>query len=514
MLIDARDLAPRHHFDADICIVGAGAAGIAMARRLAKNGVQTLLIESGGFTQDVRTQQLYDGPGDGTVLAKPSTYLHRTRLRYVGGTTNHWGGMCRPLDSLDFERRSWVPNSGWPINRSTLAPYYTEAAEVLQVDPFDLEADEARPSGPSKWFLPDEVFVTRNFHYSPPTRFREVYGDELVASDRIRLVTWANLVEIVLRPDGTAVDQLRLATLTKRESTVRARTFVLACGAVENARMLLLSNRVHSNGVGNGHDLVGRYFLEHPHVAFAGALVIDADPWRRDRNARRALEAFFSGDGKKNAVVCPSPATQRAHQLLNASLWVNVHERGRSRIERRIWGALRETAHLERADEEGIERTPDAAAPCGARLYLRSEMVPDPNNRIKLIDEVDELGLRRAHLTWNLGSTDLDGVQRMLALLAHELARQGLGRGRVGLDPDDPWRYCSGGSHHLGTTRMSASPTQGVVDTDCRVHGVKNLYVAGSSVYPTGGHANPTLTLVALAMRLAAHIGEQHPATS
>ena len=272
--------------------------------------------------------------------------------------------------------------------------------------------------------------------------------------------------------------------------------------------MLLLSNGVQRTGIGNAYDLVGRYFLEHPHVAFAGAFVLDADPWRSDRKARRALEVFFSGEGKKNAVLCPSPEAQREHGLLNAAFGSTSTSAAGAASSGASGARCARRSRLEDATTRRRQRGQRTTRRRAARACTCDRRwCPTRTTAIKLVDEVDELGSAPVHLTWNLGTTDLDGVQRMLALLARELAlRHGLGRGRIGLDPDNPWRYCSGGSHHLGTTRMSTSPTQGVVDTDCRVHGVGNLYVAGSSVYPTGGHANPTLTLVALAMRLAGHL--------
>jgi choline dehydrogenase-like flavoprotein len=507
MVIDARTLPPGYRHASQVCIIGAGAAGITIARKLAARGLDVLLLESGDFVADTATQRLYEGPAAGTVLSTPSEYLVVSRLRFVGGTTNHWGGMCRPLDALDFEKRSWVPESGWPIAERDVAAHYGEAAEVLQLQPFDLTAERA-PGAVASFFPSGSAFESRHFHYSPPTRFREVYGDELRRSPRIRLVTNANVTDVVLRPDGGSVAELRLATLNGRTATASARHYVLACGAIENARLLLASNGVQRQGIGNAHDQVGRNFADHPHLSLVGGFMLHADPWRTDSAAWRHLARAFDGDEQRRTLVLwPSPAAQERHGLLNAAFSVNAHRRGRTRIERRAFGALDAVHALEHG--RNASATPEAGPhlPAGGRLYLRTEMAPNAANRVTLSDRRDALGNRQAALTWHLGDPERRTVDGMLRLLAAELGRLGLGRAGTNLQPDHTWPRTTGGSHHIGTTRMSSSPSQGVVDTDCRVHGVANLFVAGSSVFTTSGYVNPTFTLVALALRLADRLG-------
>ncbi|HEY8550753.1 MAG TPA: GMC family oxidoreductase [Vicinamibacterales bacterium] len=505
MLIDARSLPSGHRHTSQICIIGAGAAGITIARRLAARGLDVLLLESGGFAPDARTQTLYEGPAQGTVLSSPSDYLAVSRLRYVGGTTNHWGGMCRPLDAIDFEKRPWVPESGWPIAERDVAAYYDEAAQVLQLRPFDLEA-ERQPGNVPSIFPPSSAFEARHFHYSPPTRFREVYGDDLRRSPRITLVTGANVTEIVLQPDGGSVSELKLSTLDGRTSTASARHYVLACGAIENARLLLASNGVQQHGIGNAHDLVGRYFADHPHLGLVGAFTLHAEPWRSNAAAWQKLARAFDGDDERRTLVLwPSPAAQERLGMLNAAFSVNAHQRGRTRIERRIFGALDAVRALADGREPSPEENP--SLPAGGRLYVRTEMAPNPENRVTLSDERDALGNRRAALTWYFGDAERRTVDGMLRLLATELGRLGLGRAATHLEVDHDWPRTTAGSHHMGTTRMSSTPSTGVVDTNCRVHGVANLYVAGSSVFPTPGYVNPTFTIVSLALRLADQLG-------
>lgn len=518
---DAREIEDGTEIACDLAIAGAGAAGITLARALAGSNLRICVLESGGLEYEEPVQDLYRGRNAGL----PYFDLDVCRLRFLGGSTNHWGGRCRPLDELDLEPRPWVPLSGWPFSRAALEPYYREAQTICQLGRYDYRA--AAWLGPGQEALPFDPakVVSRVWQYSPPTLFGEVYRDELEAAN-VDLILHANVVEIEANEGGTEVAALRVATLEGRRLTVRSRVYVLACGGLENPRLLLASNRQINVGLGNQRDLVGRYFMEHPHANAARALVVDP-----------AVLAFYTrgqgagGDPGLEVVGCLnlSPERQRAEELLNFDALFTVDNIGDSGYAalRRIWNAAERGAWPEDLAGDlwqalsdfgdtaaglmgrfGLrEYRPDHA---GFRMWCSAEQAPNPDSRVRLGDERDALGLPRIVLEWRLTELDKRSLRAGHQAIAEELGRTGLGRLQI-----DDWLMADlttwsptleGGHHHMGTTRMSADPAHGVVDADGRVHGIANLYVAGSSVFPTSGSANPTLTIVALALRLAAHL--------
>ena len=278
MLLDARRIERGAVVEADLCIVGAGAAGIALARELAGTPLSVCLLESGGFQPDAATQSLYEGPSRGTLLEEGGDYLSRSRLRFFGGSTNHWQGWCRPLDPLDFEARPWVEHSGWPLDRGALEPYYARAAELVQI-PHVGDAEAPVLAGPGALLLPGSEWVaTRLFTFSPPTAFGRVYRDALARAPNVTLLTHANVREIRLDAGGSRVESVRVACLEDNAFDVRARYTALAAGGIENARLLLASNRQRPAGIGNGHDRVGRYFADHPVLDVGHVVLTDAAP--------------------------------------------------------------------------------------------------------------------------------------------------------------------------------------------------------------------------------------------
>jgi choline dehydrogenase-like flavoprotein len=500
MLIDARDIASGTTRPYDLCVVGAGAAGITLARRLRAERFSIALVESGGFTFDPATQDLYQGTTLGPGLSGAS-YLSTSRLRFFGGTTNHWGGWCRPLDPLDFETRAWVPHSGWPIGRAELAPYFEEAAGVVQIVPFTdaLEAERVRDS-PS--LLPGDLIVTKRMYTSPPTRFGTEYRKEIVEAPQVDVILHANVVRIETNEAGSSVRAVRVATLGGRQFSVTAKAFVLAAGGIENARLLLASDGVQKSGLGNQGDAVGRYFMEHPECP-VGHIYVTGD--------RDVLETYRTRRGSLG-LLCLSDRAQREHELLNASF--QLGSSGDLPLPSEAGGVpLAIGPAIEALDRVGEKGAPDEERQY-VGCYVRAEAAPNPTSRLTLVRETDQLGMRRVNLAWRMGQLESRTIQHAIELLATELGRTG--RGRMFLLYDraarevslgrPPWRGVHGGSHHMGTTRMSDSPKTGVVDTNGRVHGVANLYVAGSSVFPTVGFANPTFTIIALALRLARHL--------
>ncbi len=486
MLADADQLPDGTALKADLCVCGAGAAGIAIALELNRGRRRVLVLEGGGRDREDRSQDLYAGTADPPL--DPS-YLRNSRLRYFGGTTNHWLGYCRPLDPIDFEKRPWVPHSGWPFGAATLEPFYRRAAGVCRIEPDfgPLVPPGSRAGGPI-WKAPFRV---------EPTRFAKVHGRALRDSRNVEVLLHANLLRVRLDGAGGRVDRLEAATLGGRRFAVRARHYVLALGGIENARALLVSDNVQGRGIGNQHDLVGRFFMDHPGFRVASFCASGDSPWTEPR----------SGPGGDWLGYRLTDEEQRRREigngLLSFDLVTLADDLPHQLLTTDAGRAL--AAHLEVAAGGRPQPAGGETRRFFSYLGVRPEMAPDPRNRVTLGDRLDAFGQRRTHLAWQPRALDVETVRQSLEVLAHESGRHGLARIRV--DPALLLEAAySPGFHHIGTTRMHDDPRQGVVDGDGRVHGVANLFVAGSSVFPTAGYANPTLTLVALALRLADHL--------
>lgn len=498
--------------DADVCIIGAGAAGITAARELINSGLEVCLLESGGFEYEQSIQDLYKGVSVGKEYPVDST-----RLRMFGGTTNHWSGTCRPLDALDFEERAWVPHSGWPINKTHLDPYYARAQEVCQLGPYDYSAGRWETSEAKHAKALGEGIYTTVFQFSPPTRFGAVYRDELKRAGNLRVLLYATVLQLQLVAGGDAVDHVRVHSNGGRGFRVHAKYFVLAAGGIESPRLLLLSDTIQRNGIGNEFDLVGRFFMDHPilhdtaHGMLDGEVDLNYYRWRRkvDGTEVGGFLAFRPQMQKRgNLLNCglqmrpaeAAPAVRSMHRVLKSlKRWDMPDELGED-----VWTMLKDMDDVAGAVYRKL------FGPVLTRFSYWAEPQPNPDSRITLNTERDRLGQRKVQVAWRTTRTDSENLARAHRLLAAELGRIDLGRIRLNFDsengawPETPELHKS--NHHIGTLRMASDAKRGVVDRDCRVHGVDNLYVASSAVFPTAGHANPTLTIVALAIRLADHL--------
>ena len=503
MFIDGRNVPDGTIVEAEIAIIGAGAAGISIARALRNTDARVVLIESGGLDFEPDTQDLYSGESVGI----PYT-LDTSRLRYFGGSTNHWGGWCRPFEPIDFEQRDWVPHSGWPISRADLDPYYVRANEVCQVGPF-IYNDPAAFSEGGKYMPLDlgREVMTRWFEYSPPTRFGWTYRQDIEKASNIKTYLNSNVMEIVPNAEATKVERLRVGTLTGRRFEVRPQTVILATGGIENARMLLLSNSVEKAGLGNSRGLVGRYFMEHPHIERPCEIMI-TDPslvapyyqtYTKSAGASVRGVFMFTAEYLRKNLRLGTVITFYKQKEIRTDIDVEEKDTEPSRdIEPGLAQLIRSTSS--RASE-----SPVLAVRYGTGCA--TEQAPNPDSRITLSTEKDSLGLNRTKIDWRLSSSDRANLRHNIDALARAFGAWGEGRVRIRLPDRDKWDEAEGwGNHHMGTTRMAADPRKGVVDANCKVHGVENLYVAGSSVFTTSSTVNPTLTIVALALRLADHV--------
>ena len=514
MHTDARTLENGTVLEGDLCIVGAGASGITIAREFANTSLKVLLLEGGGFEFEQRMQDLYRGE----IVGQPYFPLQAAALHYFGGTTNHWAGFCSTYDEIDFEKRDWVPHRGWPIRRQDLDPFYARAQTILELGPYKYEPADWKQGDADRVPLLDDSksFRTKMWQFSPPTRFGTKYRNEIVSSPNIHLYTYANVVEVEANEAVAAVRSARIRTFDGKEYHARARSFVLACHSIQNARLLLTSNRQARTGLGNGNDLVGRYFMEHFEMP-SGELVL-ATP----ESTKTKLYAMNGLGGPPRGELAITPAAQREHRILHGTASVEAGNYGDPVMSTfQFFDTVMMNA--QRAWQKGGRKGPPpiaaaaaATAPRGSgpprfyHLTTRQEQAPNPDSRVTLSAEKDALGMPRAKLDWRLTDLDKRSMRTFYQLLGREMGRTATGRVQIRdwlLSDDKTWpSFISGGWHHMGTTRMSDDPKQGVVDANCRVHGLNNLYIGGAAVYPTAGAVNPTLTLVALSLRLADHL--------
>jgi choline dehydrogenase-like flavoprotein len=532
LIEDLRESPRGTTISADVCLIGAGAAGITIARELAGSALRVCLIEGGGMQYEYQdSQALYQGASVGDPVS-----LMGGRLRFFGGTTNHWGGRCTPLDEIDFRQRDWIPHSGWPIDRAALDPYYARAQKVAGFPTRWLsEADTlsflkiALPSINGQWIKP---FL---WHYAPAMKDAPVwkwggaYGKDLQDSRNVQVLLHANFTAFTTEEDRSRVRSMTVKSLNGVSATIVAKNYVLCCGGIENARLLLLGAAQNSGAFGNNNDLVGRYFMQHPRGP-AGLIV---SPERMSR-VQEQFNILRGPDGLQIEIgLALAPQIQEIERLLNCSavlqyqgdpesgvtaaqdIWRSLltgsWPPGMGEKVARIAGDFGAFAHgLEHRLSSGHSLALEGSAGVPSRsaiVLLDLEQAPNPDSRISLAEDRDALGLPRVKADWRLGQLERRTAARFINYIGAEFARLGIGRCQI-----EPWlqndripmsEALSETYHYIGTTRMADDPRKGVVDKDCAVHGMNNLYVAGSSVFPTAGQANPTLTIVALALRLA-----------
>ncbi len=548
MIGDARNIVYGTTLEADICIVGAGAAGIALALELLRSGMRILLLEAGGSAEDPDDQALYQGEVANPLLHSPPD---KYRQRRFGGSTTIWGGRCVPFDPIEFERRSWVHDSGWPISYHEVATHYPRANALCEAGDFIYDAERAVPGGMRpllRDFAPVDFTTKPIERFSCPTDFGRRYRDRLASAPSVRVLLHANCTRLIASADGARIEQATVQTLDGNHFGVVATRFILATGALEVARLLLASREVQATGIGNQRGLVGRYYMCHL-AGTIGRLRIDGPPDRAWHGYERSedgvycrrrialTEAAQRREAIGNAVFrlhhprIPDPRHRTGalsaiylarrlisyeygkrlvtHQPLGARAWLqHVANAGFDAVgtSHFLWHWFRDRVLAERKFPTVIIRPRKNLF----SLDFNAEQAPNRDSRVRLAEQADRLGMPRLHIDWRYTELDLRTVATAFQLLQRDVARSGLGE--LTLDPDEAdieaviRRDGAYGGHHIGTARMGSDPADGVVDANCRVFSVDNLYVAGSAVFPTSGQANPTLTIVALAIRLARHI--------
>jgi choline dehydrogenase-like flavoprotein len=460
-------------FRPQVCITGAGPAGVTIARELAAAGIPAVIFEAGGLELSEESQEFYKGASKGD----PYFDLDATRLRYFGGSSNHWAGWCRALDALDFEAKRHVPDSGWPITRADIEPHLGKTHDILELVPFK----EDRP-------ISDDIRWVQLIK-SPAVRFGEKFRTEFEKSGEIALVLNTYVTE--LRGDGKRVSSAKLWSNGAAAGDFSADTFVVCTGGLENSRLLLWSNGQSGNRVVPQPEALGRYWMEHPQFEGGNIVLFDKTVFEHDA----VNEAFFS----------PSKLAINARKILNFG--IRVIEAPYPGMKQLIadlachapdlaeWVALGLAQHLR----------------CAAQIYVAWEQAPLASNHIALSQsDKDPAGVPRLILNWKKSEIEHRTFLEGLKLFGETFAAKNLGRLRIddwitsGADYPDDQELA--GHHHMGGTRMGDDPKTSIVDRDCKVHGMENLYIGGSSVFATSGQCNPTTTIVALALRLGAHL--------
>jgi len=550
MLIDASTFPFGHQIQADVMVIGSGPAGLALALNLASSNCSVVVLESGGVKREIDCDELNEGESvRPDVHAIPSLY----RTRVLGGTSAVWGGRCVPLQDIDFEKRDWVPHSGWPIAADEISPWLGPAANFLEAGQAEFEQTTLRTDIELiRGFKSADIAIAVE-RFSPPTNVGRKYYKDVCRASGLTVVTHATCLELIPNTDNNSISSLRCCGPDGRIFSAQGRFYVAAAGGLETTRLLLASTANNLSGVGNKHGLVGRYYMCHIEGTFGQLELWPANRpvhWGFERTidgiyARRKLQ--LTADVQRKERVCnsmwrlhhPIPGNP-SHGLAVLSLMYLVKQFiipeyrrklgmvDRAQLAHSKRGPNHYIAHLRNlvSDLPGLSsftanwiihrylkyrRIPFVVLPSREGKYpldFNAEQTPNWHSRVYLGKERDRFGVPRLIVDWQMADDDIKSAVKAFAILKSSFEQSGVGT--VNYDPatfiDVVREAVPLGGHHIGTARMATDPKQGVVDGNCKVHGMNNLYIAGSAVFPTSGHANPTLTIVALAMRLAAHI--------
>jgi choline dehydrogenase-like flavoprotein len=547
----ANEVAPDCMLKADVCIVGSGHAGISLGLHLLDTGLEVIILESGGDKDGKETRALNEGETfDEAMHCPPDKY----RRRCFGGSSTIWAGRCVPMDPIDFEVRPWIANSGWPISYDEVSAYYGAATRLVEAGENDYDGRTALGPNPPemfKGFRSERVTTDTLERFSPPTDFGARYRHKLASAKKLRVFKHANAIGIELNDDGSRVRAIKVATLAGKRFRVEAPLIVLATGGLETPRLLLANREVHSHGIGNAHDVVGRYYQCHI-ASNVGDLKVE----RPVGNVRHGYELSLEGVYCRRRIALV-PEEQRRREVGNLAARLHFpnisdpsHRIGvlsglymarsiisyeySKRLHGGDWaspalyfGHLRNIvfdpfdtlaflSHWIRKRVLAARKFPSVILRNKSNrfsLEVHGEQEPLPESRLTLIeDSLDPFGMPRLRIDWRYSQKDIETVRVTLDVIAEELKRTGVGTltyNREMLERD-LMRYGAYGGHHIGATRMGHDVRTSVVDSNCQVHGVDGLFLASSSVFPTSSQANPTLTIIAMALRLGDYLKRRH----
>jgi choline dehydrogenase-like flavoprotein len=534
VIIDANSLPDGKLVTSDLCIIGAGIAGLPVAYAFLDTGVSVTIVESGGLEPNATMQSLNTGKNIGV----PYYDLDQTRARAFGGTSHMWtcelgnaklGVRLMGLDEMDFEKRDWVPNSGWPFTKNELDPYYIKAHEFCEIGPYSYSVNDWRDALPAEDIplLPDENTVTtRIFQFAGKELWYKKYKDVFEKARNISTYINATVLNIAAAESGNVIDHLEAGTPEGKRFRFKPKWYILAAGAIEAPRILLLSDSVHHNGLGNLYDNVGRYFMEHPHI-WTGYIVPSSD---KILNRIGLYKVHTVRNTTIMGKLALNHEIQRKEKLLN--FVTSIHPMNKSFIPegmlkfKKLIGAFIRGRISPENVVQAIHNLPDVGTQITRKVRRKidrkynyklnqpnvlvmnpmAEQIPNPDSRVTLNNDRDMFGQNRVNLKWQLTSQDINSIRRSQQIMKSELKKHGIGDLVIELTDDSIPRRIHGGWHNMGTTRMHVDPKSGVVDQNCKVHGLSNLYIAGPSVFPTVGCANPVLTSIAMSFRLADYL--------
>ena len=494
-----------------VCVIGSGFSGAIVAVDLAMAGIEVLLLESGSSEPDHRIDSMLD-----RVDVSGRTQLNFGFSRQLGGASNLWAGRVAPLDPVDFECREWIPHSGWPISRSDLEPYYVRAGDILGIPGYSTfhEPGHARPG-----FVATDNIELKSFQWANrPFNAGEYIKETVERTDRLRVLMNAPVVELLERENARSVEAAVIALPDGQTARIQARHFVIAGGGIQTPRLLLNSTRVRSAGIGGDHGVVGRYLSTHPKANMATmvlrAPVSTHHPLFSDQPVTGGVLRYGVGF---------SAASQKTFRLLNHYVQVLPFlEHRANKLFEMIRGSDRFNSPLiDRAALisgfvpgmgkiafemmgrlGGLQRR---ARKFILRAYL--DQYPNPENRVTLSEKKDGHGMPRVNVTWAFSENDRSSVIAFFERLEREMESRGIARLDYSrLRTTDDWPLIGLHSHFMGTTRMGNDPRTSVTTKDGRVHGSDNVFVAGPSLFPNCGYANPVFTIAALSLRLADHV--------
>lgn len=520
MILDFEKAAGPVDIHQDVCIIGAGAAGISLALELSRRGARVLLLEAGGRGFEPRTHALYEGQSTGLAYRG----LVEGRFRGLGGTTTQWGGQILEIDELPFRERPWASGGEWPFGKSELAPYYERALRLEGLsgalsDPADIWRELGRAA-------PDfgEDLISAFSQWCPETNFATLHGATLRQARDLTVLLHANVCELVLSPNGDAIHSVSCVTLGGRKASFTADAYVLAMGGIETSRLLLQPLGCGRAAPWNQFDQVGRHFQDH--------LVCDAA--EVDAPGLNPAAAYFDyasvGGYRYHPKMKLSPELQEKLGVLDTCGTISLTVDGQDDVAR-AYETFRylKTRRFDRCSPADLahfalnlhklvwhkipySRTASAGGSGRAqlRLSVHCEQSPSTSGRISLTSRTDALGLMQAQVDWCLSDLEVRSIRAYVEVAARAFAKRGIGVVRpypeIMSDDSVLAARVRESSHHIGGARMSNSAETGVVDPDLKLFGVGNGYVCGSSVFPSAGFVNPTHTIVALAARLADHL--------
>lgn len=540
MIIKPTEIGNNQEIETDICIIGAGTAGLTIAKEFINTSKSVVVLESGGKEPGSESNESTEGKNIGV----PYYDLKDTRERAFGGSSHLWyyvpGLRLRGMDAIDFEKKDWIPYSGWPLSKSDLDPYYEKAHRLFKIGPYTYRYEDWIEPGEHNYLESGEedLFKTTMFQFARKDIFYNDYLNDFKNAENVKIFLESTVLKIETTENAKEVERLSVSIQNDIQFSVKANCYIIAAGGLENARLLLLSNNHANQGLGNDKDLVGRFFMEHPHMwgkgvvgtyyptesekfnpndiyhfhyrngtSLLGYLIFKDEVIRQNKLLNitfgmRGESLQYPAGYQEGVAALRNALSNMKHGRINKEM---INELGKffNNGTAVVYESIRKLVNgqVEKWNRLGLEET-------GIYINLMAEQAPNPDSRVILGDERDRFGQRKIQLDWRLTDLDLESMKKSLEILNTNLQKKGLGYIDiyVNTDLEDMAPNIHGGYHHMGTTRMHEDPTLGVVNEHCKIHGTHNLFVAGSSVFPTVGYANPTLTIVALAIRLADHL--------